>query len=46
VPNAKTGMIVKGEVKDIIQLHNKKESAVLFIKNNEAVQVFKKNPKP
>ncbi|HRO48333.1 VCBS repeat-containing protein [Agriterribacter sp.] len=46
VPNSKTGMIVKGEVRDIIQLHNKKGSAVLFIKNNDAVQVFKRNPKP
>lgn len=43
VPNAKTGMIVKGEVRDIIQLNNKKSSSILFIKNNDEVQVFKRN---
>ncbi|HRQ49266.1 MAG TPA: FG-GAP-like repeat-containing protein [Agriterribacter sp.] len=46
VPNAGSGMIVKGEVKNIVQLHNKNGSVILFIKNNDVVQVFKKNPKP
>lgn len=42
VPNSKTGMIVKGEVRDIVQLHRKEGAVVLFIRNNDAVQVYKR----
>lgn len=42
IPNAKSGMIVKGEVREIVQLHSRKESIVLFIKNNENVQAFER----
>jgi hypothetical protein len=45
VPNVKTGMVIKGEVRDIMQLPTKKGPVVLFIKNNDLVQAFKRNPK-
>ncbi|MBX3256305.1 MAG: VCBS repeat-containing protein [Chitinophagaceae bacterium] len=41
LPNNVTGMIVKGEVRDIIQLPR----GILFVKNNDRLQLFEKKRK-
>jgi hypothetical protein len=44
VPNAETGMIVKEEVRDIKLIHTLgKQSYILFARNNESMQIYKKN---
>jgi hypothetical protein len=44
VPNAETGMIVKEEVRDIKLIHTAgKQSYILFARNNESMQIYKKN---
>lgn len=40
VPNRLTGMIVKGEIRDIIQLSPGKSPRILFVKNNDRLQLF------
>ncbi len=42
VPNLFTGMIVKGEVRDIVRLAGNTSSHILFVKNNDRLQLFAK----
>lgn len=41
IPNQRTGMIVKGEIRDIVQVKVGKSPHILFVKNNERLQLFK-----
>jgi hypothetical protein len=43
IPNAQTGMIVKDEVRDIKLLHTTNQSYIVFARNNETLQIYKKN---
>ncbi|MEO5647818.1 MAG: VCBS repeat-containing protein, partial [Chitinophagaceae bacterium] len=44
IPNVQTGMIVKEEVRDIKLIHSaKKQTYILFARNNESLQIYKKN---
>jgi hypothetical protein len=43
IPNAQTGMIVKDEVRDIKLLHTPTQSYIVFARNNETLQIYRKN---
>lgn len=43
VPNSETGMNVKGQVRDIVKMHTVNGGLILFIKNNERIQVYKED---
>ncbi|MBX2922337.1 MAG: VCBS repeat-containing protein [Chitinophagaceae bacterium] len=42
VPNALTGMIIKGEIRDIVQLPGSRSPRILFVKNNDHLQLFER----
>lgn len=44
IPNLQTGMIVKEEVRDIKLIHTPgKQTYILFARNNESTQIYKRN---
>jgi hypothetical protein len=43
VSPSKSGLFVKGEVRDITDIQTKKESYILIARNNDSLQIFKKN---
>jgi hypothetical protein len=43
IPNAKTGITIGGEIREIVKATIAKKSVLLFIKNNEVVEIYRQN---
>ncbi|GAC1426497.1 MAG: VCBS repeat-containing protein [Flavisolibacter sp.] len=43
VPNKKTGMIIKNEIRDILKIKTKKGDVLFFAKNNDPVEIYRRN---
>lgn len=43
VPNSKTGLIVKNEIRDIVKIKTPKGEVLLFAKNNEPIEIYRRN---
>jgi hypothetical protein len=43
VPNSRTGIIIRNEIRDIIKLKTVKSDVIVFIKNNDAIEVYRNN---
>ena len=43
VPPSKSGLFIKGEVRDIKAIQTKKEDYIIIARNNDSLQIFKRN---
>jgi hypothetical protein len=43
IPNSRTGIIIRNEIRDIIKLKTVKSDVIVFIKNNDAIEVYRNN---
>jgi hypothetical protein len=43
IPNSKTGITIRGEIREIVKATMAKKPVLLFIKNNEVVEIYRQN---